>query len=175
MSETGKIIGMQPQHRERAREVIYRAFRNDPMLSHFARSPGQEDGMLRWFAATGIKYGERWGQVYVNPEVTGAAVWFGPDRPFQAVAGLWRATLWLPLQAGCGCFLRFSRFAENAEKIHHEVIPGDHYYLLILAVNPDQQGRGWGGEFLRPVLTRADSQGQACYLETTNPKAPEFY
>lgn len=175
MPQPGNIITLQPQHREPAREVIFRAFRNDPLLPHLARGPGQENRLLRWFAAAGIRYGERWGQVYVNPEVTGAAVWFGPNQPFQATAGLWRAALWLPVQAGCGCFLRFCRFAGGAEKVHQGIISGDHYYLFILVVHPEHQGQGLGAAFLQPVLARADSQGHACYLETTNPKAPRFY
>jgi GNAT superfamily N-acetyltransferase len=175
MSQTENIITLQPQHREGARALIIRAFRDDPLLPHLARDPGRAERLLHWFAATGVKYGERWGRVYVNPELTGVAIWFGPQGPFQATDGMWRGAMWLPFLAGWGCFLRFLSFAKFAEKVHRGIISGDHYYLFILVVAPEHQGRGLGSRLLQPVLAQADSQGRACYLETANPKALPFY
>lgn len=174
MTSSKNAILLQPQHRERAQEVIVRAFRDDPLLSYLAGDPQTQDRLLRWFAQAGIKYGERYGQVFTTPEVTGAAVWFVPGRALAA-GSLGRASVSLPLQVGLRCFWRFASFVRFADRVHQGIISGDHWHLFILVVDPEHQGQGWGSELLKPVLAQADNLGQACYLETTNPKAPHFY
>ncbi|MBI4643747.1 MAG: GNAT family N-acetyltransferase, partial [Deltaproteobacteria bacterium] len=123
----------------------------------------------------GIKYGEGYGQVYTTPEVAGVAIWFVPGRPSPAAASILGDAVWLPLQVGCRCFWRFFRFVGLADRVHRGIISGDHWHLFILVVDPEHQGQGWGSELLRPVLAQADDLGQACYLETTNPRAVPFY
>ena len=50
-----------------------------------------------------------------------------------------------------------------------------HWYVPILGVHPDHQGKGLGGELLRKVLQRADEDRVAVYLESSNPKNLDFY
>ncbi len=50
-----------------------------------------------------------------------------------------------------------------------------HWYILILGVHPDHQGKGFGGELLNKVLRRADDERVAVYLESSNPKNLDFY
>jgi GNAT superfamily N-acetyltransferase len=50
-----------------------------------------------------------------------------------------------------------------------------HWYVLILGVHPDHQGKGLGGELLRQVLQRAHEDRVAVYLESSNPKNLDFY
>ena len=50
-----------------------------------------------------------------------------------------------------------------------------HWYVLVLGVHPDHQGKGLGGVLLRQVLQRADDERVAVYLESSNPKNLDFY
>jgi GNAT superfamily N-acetyltransferase len=50
-----------------------------------------------------------------------------------------------------------------------------HWYILILGVHPDHQGKGIGGQLLNQVLQRADDERVAIYLESSNPKNLDFY
>ena len=50
-----------------------------------------------------------------------------------------------------------------------------HWYILILGIHPDHQGKGLGGDLLKNVLQRADNERVPVYLESSNPKNLDFY
>jgi ribosomal protein S18 acetylase RimI-like enzyme len=77
--------------------------------------------------------------------------------------------------------LRFSPFREmkrwirvyhQLEKIHPRQ---PHWYVLVLGAHPDHQGKGLGGELLKPILQKADEESVGVYLECSNPKSLDFY
>lgn len=57
---------------------------------------------------------------------------------------------------------------------HHPNTP-EHWYLAVIAVDPDYQGRGIGQQLIAPGLARADEHGQPAFLETTRPSARDWY
>ena len=63
------------------------------------------------------------------------------------------------------------RFFELIELMdeHHPYTPV--YYLQLLGVDPDLQGRGIGSTLLDAVLTRADREGVPAYLATSERNA----
>ena len=54
-------------------------------------------------------------------------------------------------------------------------LPGPHWYLMVLGVEPAHQGQGIGRRLIAPVLRQADAAGLPCYLETELPRDVEFY
>ena len=66
-------------------------------------------------------------------------------------------------------FLHLDRFMA----VHHLREP--HYYLFVLGVEPDSQGRGHGKALLRALNARADARGVPCYLETDRPENVRLY
>jgi len=50
-----------------------------------------------------------------------------------------------------------------------------HWYVFILGVNPARQGEGFGRVLMNEVCARAERDGVAAYLETTNPVNLGFY
>ena len=55
------------------------------------------------------------------------------------------------------------------------LISADDWYLSILGVLPEQQGRGVGRSLVEPVLEDADAADIATYLETFAPRSIPFY
>jgi hypothetical protein len=47
MSQSRDIINLQPQHRERAMELIVRAFRQDSLARHLTPDPGRQDAFVK--------------------------------------------------------------------------------------------------------------------------------
>ena len=117
--------------------------------------------------------------VWTTPALEGVAVWRRPsigrarDVPRAAPAAddpdeLGRIIG--PEAAG-----RFGRFFEAIAPVHHELMPGPHWYLAILAVDPDSQGRGIGGALVRRGLQDAARDGLPAYLETATERNVAFY
>jgi ribosomal protein S18 acetylase RimI-like enzyme len=45
-------------------------------------------------------------------------------------------------------------------------VPGPHFYLSVLGVEPERQGEGIGSSLMQPVLELATSAQLPAYLET---------
>jgi ribosomal protein S18 acetylase RimI-like enzyme len=56
---------------------------------------------------------------------------------------------------------------------HHPTQP--HWYLPVIGVDPQSQGRGHGSALLRKGLLRCDEDGVAAYLEATTPRNRALY
>ncbi|HEY2386141.1 MAG TPA: N-acetyltransferase [Candidatus Binatia bacterium] len=50
-----------------------------------------------------------------------------------------------------------------------------HWYLPLIGVEPNAQGRGLGAELMRFALARCDREGTVAYLESSNPQNISLY
>jgi GNAT superfamily N-acetyltransferase len=64
---------------------------------------------------------------------------------------------------------------DYVEHVHHSAVPGPHWYLPLIGVEPSRQGQGLGATLLQVMLSRADVEGLPCYLETFQPTNIRFY
>lgn len=60
-------------------------------------------------------------------------------------------------------------------KVHGLGPPGDHFYLGVIASDPDARGRGHGRAVLQPGLDAADAAGLPTFLETGTESNLGFY
>jgi ribosomal protein S18 acetylase RimI-like enzyme len=49
------------------------------------------------------------------------------------------------------------------------------WYLAMIGVEPNAQGRGLGGALLRQAVARCDEEGALAYLESSNPRNISLY
>jgi ribosomal protein S18 acetylase RimI-like enzyme len=153
------------------------AFQEDAGYRFVASQPEERQRVARWAMGISLDYGVRQGKVFTlgNP-VRAAAVWLTPGAypiPLPelikcgALAGLVKfrpRTLW-----------RLLTMAQCTERQHARLLPGPHWYLMILAVDPAQQGRGFGSRLLANGLEMVDQSGFPCGLDTMNPRALPLY
>ena len=67
---------------------------------------------------------------------------------------------------------RFDELRAGMRETHpHE----PHWYLNVLSTLPSHQSQGLGAAALVSVLVLADEAGDACYLESTNPRNRSLY
>jgi ribosomal protein S18 acetylase RimI-like enzyme len=161
------VIRMTWDHLERAAAAVGRAFLDYPL---FPYAVPDETRRLR---ATTALYGGIMrcclaeGEVYTTPEVEGSASWLPPHQPFPTCGMMTRAgMLRVPLRFGWTGFRRLHAYDEVAQRLHRQFARDAHWYLWAIGVDPPRQAKGLGARLMHPVLSRADSQGVACYLET---------
>jgi GNAT superfamily N-acetyltransferase len=160
-----------------AAAVLARAFHDDPLTTFMIPDPDERARVLPGLYVAAAGLAERFGEGFVTePALLGAALWFPPGRTelgaeeFQAV-GAGDLARRLPR----GAFGRFATVMAHLDDLRRRDVPRPHWYLSVLGVEPEVQGRGIGGLLIRPILERCDAAGLPAYLETQKQRNVPFY
>ena len=176
MSGIDGIVRLEPSQTRKAGEVLARAFHDDPFYATLLPDEERRPKRLAWLMERMLRYGLLYGHVYATPAVEGVACWFPPGHLQPTAADILRSGLYgLPLRLGVGAYRRLTAFTSYADPIRQRCVSEAHWYLLLLGVDHAHQGQGLGGRLIQPVLTRADNDGVACYLETEKEANVPFY
>jgi len=160
-----------------ATAVLSASHADYPAFAHVWPDPAVRRRALRPFLRASVADAAALGDSSVGREgdrVVAVALWLGPGafpwspaRKARATGAFLRTALAAPR-----AFPAFARIGAAAERSHPDAV---HWYLESLGVHPAAQGRGWGRRVLEPGLDRADAQGVACYVETSDPGNEAFY
>jgi ribosomal protein S18 acetylase RimI-like enzyme len=123
--------------------------------------------MPQFVRAFGGRAFER-GTAYITEGARAAALWLPPGvEPDQAALGAIMAqTVRQEIAADMGFI--FQKMAE-----HHPHEP--HWYLPLIAADPNWIGQGLGTLLMQHALRRCDEEGGTAYLESTNPRNISLY
>lgn len=171
---------MTPMEYEQIRvtaEVLARAFADSPITTYLVPKERARIITMRGFFIGGLvdahKHGEAW-VATVDGTVVGAGTWNPPGAYPPGARRQVRQALHLLTVAPVapGSLLRSLRYLRAVEAVHPK---DEHWYLATLGVDPDHQGRGYGGMLLDAVLPRADEGGMPTYLETDKERNLAYY
>lgn len=147
-------------------ETLARAFYADPVWGWAFADPEGRLEQLRavWkvVAESALGYESAW----LLDGGAAVALWIPPGQPELSTADEERLEALLGEMLGDGAarvLETFERF--DAAHPHGE----EHYYLSLLATNPDHSGRGLGMGLLADGLARFDAEGVPAFLESSNP------
>jgi ribosomal protein S18 acetylase RimI-like enzyme len=108
------------------------------------------------------------GTAYITEGARAAALWLPPGiEPDEALMGAVMAQALRPEIADDMEFI-LKGMAE-----HHP--DGPHWYLPLIAADPNWIGQGLGTSLMKFVLRRCDREGITAYLESSNPRNISFY
>lgn len=161
-----------------AANVLARAFFDDPLTTFTLPDEQRRIVALPRLMRAAVTNGLDSGTVHATRgDTRGVALWLPPDdhdgSAYNPNGELIRARIARALGADGWERMQFVR-----------QILGDHldadisrpvWHLTLLGVDPDYQGGGVGTELIAPILTRADGEGLACYLETFKVTNLAFY
>lgn len=171
----GDVETLKREQLEAAAATLAEAFWDDPLMHIVAPDERKRATVGPWFFATSLEYGLRWGEVFVNDDVSAAAIWFPPGSTEVTPGRMLRVGIGaLPLKAGIRGTVRFARALAATEKFH-KAVEGPHWYLLAIGTRTALQGKGHGGALLDIGIARADAAGIPCYLETATESNVAFY
>jgi ribosomal protein S18 acetylase RimI-like enzyme len=159
--EEARISIATTDHREEVLRTITTAFAADPFLR--LMFPDDDEYATHAPAFFGALFDKRAGSgtVWMLNDGEAVAMWDGPGVTAEA-------KFELPAAAK-------AVMDAYDESVHGAFPATRHWYLGVLATDPQHAGRGLGRAVMRAGLARAAADGLPAYLETTNPANVELY
>lgn len=153
-------------------DILTAAFWDDPQILWFSGDGPDKETKIR--AMMAFAFEERFpaGDVFISKDENAAAIW---KRDF-------RSRYSFPLFGEYLRFLRTYDFSDirDITRLDKEIskrypIDDPYYYLWILGVHPDHQGKGLSKKMVVPVLEEAEAQNIPVYLETSKSRNIRIY
>ena len=157
----------------RIAKALARAFEDDPVMSWIFRDETDRPGRLEGAFALFLR--RIWlpqEECYAASRLFGAALWLPPGKWHLGVGAQLRLLPSMISVTGRN-FVRLGRVLQLIERKHPKQPP--HYYLAVLGVEPELQGRGFGGALMQPVLARCDRDRTPAYLESSKRRNVALY
>ena len=146
--------------------IVTLAFAEDPVWGPALRRSDGTSIDLQPYWRLFVEGGIRFGTTRIAADGAAASVWLPPGASelSDAQAGLLDELLENALDQEARVALQelYGRFEESRAS------RPDHYYLSLLATDPDHRGQGRGQVLLAESLALWDAKGVPAYLESTN-------
>src|SRR5215471_4003737 len=143
--------------------VLSDAFANEPLCEYLL--PGTEPRtVFPLLFASIVRAGQTSGELYTIEGTEGSAVFVsrGDQFRFEPLARTVLTTASLNLSAST--VRRCIQVCARLDSAHERLAIGPHWYFMFLGLKPSKVGNATA--VLEPLLSRADSAGMPCYLET---------
>jgi GNAT superfamily N-acetyltransferase len=156
------------------------ALEDDPFYSRISQQFAHENvrrraALARYFDYS-IQQGVRIGRVvHLDEARVGVAVWLLPQSAAVAERERLQKHSFLRGVLGEQGCINYERMVDSMGVQTRKIVGADAWYLSIVAVAPQAQGRGLGVRLLTPTLAEADAAGAVCYLETFSSRSMKFY
>jgi GNAT superfamily N-acetyltransferase len=158
---------------EKLADSLARAFADDPGFSHVLPDPDDRTDRLRIFFETELRgIALPRGLAWTTEEVVGGAVWAPPDA--------WQVPVTGTLREGPQMIRAFGRrlplalWSRMRMDARHPRRP-PHWYLAVMGVAPEWQGKGLGTALMQPGLHEIDAESLPAYLESSTPRSRALY
>ncbi len=161
---------------ERLGQAMSGAFFADSASAYLWPDPDERRQALRWYYGVLVpRLGFGGGRVYVADDGAGQSVWVEPGRSVGLASGVRAGALGFPRRFGLAATWRLKALSDSIDALRRDAAPPGHWYLLLLGVEPQAQGRALGTRLMAPMLAHADHHRQAIYLETSTPSNLPYY
>lgn len=155
--------------------VLRRAFYDDPFYKWIMPNGNKRMVQIQWWMKILLRYTLRYGDIHYTEDHKAVAMWLGPDKPMVNDIKIFSMGLILyPFKIGVRNFMRALDISGQWDR-EHKKMSKKHYYLMVIAVEPELQGKGIGSRLMQVGLNAADAEGFDCFLETVTPEDVQFY
>ncbi|MBM3957283.1 MAG: hypothetical protein FJ313_04440, partial [Gemmatimonadetes bacterium] len=143
MAEREAVGPLRCADADAAAATLLRAFFEDPFLVWLFPDAARRPRAGLWFLRTCVEYGLRYGAASSNEDASGVALWLTPGNTTTTLTRLARAGfLQMPFRVGLTAFSRFAAAGSVLEPAHKAHVPGPHWYLFWLGVEPSRRCAG---------------------------------
>lgn len=170
-SKAGVRKARSPEDLAEVSRVLAAAFQDDPVLAWTLPDPRRRRLVLPATFALFVEALARHGETYLTDDGAGVALWVPPlaNPMAEHDAEQWERRLAKVMGPDTPRMIELIAALDE----HHP--HGSLYYLNLLAVRPERQGRGIGSKLLEHVLERCDREATPAYLEATSEGGKSLY
>ena len=159
--------------------MLARAFQDDPIIAYAYTDDEDVITRLPYLYEFMLRYYLRYAQGYATSnQLEGVAVWQRYAKDTLNMS-FWQllisGAIWPAFRMGTKAGKRMQTFFKYAENKHRELVPSPHWYLVVIGVDPQFQGKGYASRLLSSMLSKIDEEGLPCYLETEKEKNVALY
>jgi ribosomal protein S18 acetylase RimI-like enzyme len=167
-----------PRIKEKCLDVLTKAFKSDPIFTFFVPHDDHRLSFIRRFFDSLLQISP--GRCYQYDDFSAAMVWCRGNQEKISIP----LPLFSPQVLKNALLLPYAKIiaplllVNEIERIQKKYLGNlDHfYYLMMIGVDPDLQGRGVGSLLLKYFLeNHADAEGVACYLESSSEQSRRMY
>jgi ribosomal protein S18 acetylase RimI-like enzyme len=168
-----EVVRLEDSRLGEASDVLARAFVDDPAWVWLIPDAEKRRQLLPWLFRVGfdVTAADVWTTAGV---IRGAARWLPPGRPPMRVGPTLKALVTTPFRLG-SAIAPFLAYGRAVESLRAEAMPGQHWYLAGIGVDPSAQRRGIGTALLEPGLAASARSGLPAVLLTNNEANLSFY
>ena len=159
--------------------ALYAALAEDAFYIAMERSVTQtascKDAMLRYLDYSMVE-ASIYGELHIPKDHQyGVSVWLKPCNSRLQTKKAEDKSAFLLGQMGEKSLHIYDRIVGFMSERSASLVEQDAWYLSIVGILPEFQGRGLGVGLVRPVLKETDRLGISTYLETFTPRNMSFY
>lgn len=153
---------------ERCAQVAANAFVGDPSMKYQLGGRAPTVRQLKHYFSAVLRAGFPYYSIYATSKaLEGFIVLLRPGvlgtPPMRFLCGGgWK----LPFVTCADVLTRLSRYEAHCQSIRRGVDALDAWYILMLAVDVPEQGKGHASKLMKAVLQALDAHAERCYLET---------
>ena len=171
------LLKLEKKNVKRAGLVLSKAFKDDPFNTYAFPDPEERAKKMPYAYQFLLRYYISYGRCYItSPKVEGVAVWIHSNN---LRTSFWRmiisGAIWPAVKMGMDTSKRMQVLTNYIEKKHRQLVPDKHWYLFLIGVDPEYQGKGYASKLLNGMLSEIDKEGLSCYLETEVKKNVPIY
>jgi GNAT superfamily N-acetyltransferase len=157
-------------------EALYTALLTDPFYITLLQNVDDKKTALIKYMDYSMVEAAEYGVLYI-PEAHnyGLSIW---SKPLDADAESRRSQQkknFLKTELGADALDFYNQMVGFMSAQVAELIPANAWYLSIVGIKPEFQGKGLGGQLISPVLKETDALNLPTYLETFTPRNKSFY
>jgi len=157
-------------------EVLAEAYDKDLLMNWIVfQDEKRIQRMKKYFEVSLKDYSMKYDHVFTTEELDGVAIWYPPEP-----SNCWKASTfkhlslthkWISI-AGMRKYLTLFIADEMVKKYH---LKAPHYYLSVIGVHPENQGKGVASHLIRHVLQLCNERGVPAFLETATERNLGYY
>ena len=176
LSEIQKLTSLSNDQLKLASEVLSNAFQEDPIFSKLIPNDKERHKTLFKIFRFQIKYCMKHGVVLSTSNLKGISLWYPPKNVFISI--------WKSIKSG-SLSLIFKIKWKNlhilrknddfVEDLHRKLVPGTHWYLSTIGIEPKHQCKGIGSRMLSFMIKYIAKEHKTIFLVTNSERNVKLY